>query len=82
MLGIKEIEAIIPHRHPFLLIDCIEGVVPYSKAVLDEDIEEELEYDNISTLIDEDFIEHNQFLEDEADLDTRLLDSLRGEGDI
>ena len=48
----------------------------------DEDIEEELEYDNISTLIDEDFIEHNQFLEDEADLDTRLLDSLRGEGDI
>ena len=48
----------------------------------DEDIDEELEYDNISTLIDEDFIEHNQFLEDEADLDTLLLDSLRGKGDI
>ena len=26
MLGIKEIEQIIPHRHPFLLIDCIESV--------------------------------------------------------
>ena len=24
MLGIKEIQEIIPHRHPFLLIDCIE----------------------------------------------------------
>ncbi|WP_101876784.1 3-hydroxyacyl-ACP dehydratase FabZ [Lachnoclostridium edouardi] len=32
MLGIKEIEAIIPHRHPFLLIDCIEKVVPGVKA--------------------------------------------------
>lgn len=33
MLGIKEIEAIIPHRHPFLLIDCIEEVEPGIKAV-------------------------------------------------
>lgn len=24
MLGIKEIQEIIPHRHPFLLVDCIE----------------------------------------------------------
>lgn len=48
----------------------------------DEDIDDELEYDNISTLIDEDFIEHNQFLEDEADLDTLLLDSLKGKGDL
>ena len=32
MLGIKEIGAIIPHRHPFLLIDCIEEVVPGVKA--------------------------------------------------
>ena len=32
MLGIKEIEAIIPHRHPYLLIDCIEEVVPGVKA--------------------------------------------------
>ena len=27
MLGIKEIQEIIPHRHPFLLIDCIEELV-------------------------------------------------------
>ena len=33
MLGIKEIEAIIPHRHPFLLLDCIEEVEPGVKAV-------------------------------------------------
>ena len=48
----------------------------------DEDVDDELEYDNIETLIDEDFIEHNQFLEDEADLDEVLLDSLRGLGDL
>ena len=28
MLGIKEIQEIIPHRHPFLLIDCIEDIRP------------------------------------------------------
>lgn len=28
MLGIKEIQEIIPHRHPFLLIDCIEELTP------------------------------------------------------
>jgi len=28
MLGIKEIEQIIPHRHPFLLVDCIEDLEP------------------------------------------------------
>ena len=28
MMGIKEIQEIIPHRHPFLLIDCIEEVTP------------------------------------------------------
>ncbi|WP_394524149.1 3-hydroxyacyl-ACP dehydratase FabZ [Lacrimispora sp. JR3] len=32
MLGIKEIQEIIPHRHPFLLIDCIEEFVPGEKA--------------------------------------------------
>lgn len=48
----------------------------------DEDIEDELEYDNIGTLIDEDFIEHNQFLEDEVDLDEILLQNLRGADDI
>lgn len=33
MLGIKEIEEIIPHRHPFLLIDYIEDFVPGEYAV-------------------------------------------------
>ncbi|MCI8511307.1 MAG: 3-hydroxyacyl-ACP dehydratase FabZ [Lachnospiraceae bacterium] len=33
MLGIKEIEAIIPHRHPFLLIDRIEELEPGVRAV-------------------------------------------------
>lgn len=33
MLEIKEIQEIIPHRHPFLLIDCIEELVPGKKSV-------------------------------------------------
>ena len=33
MLGIKEIQDIIPHRHPFLLIDCIEELEPGVRAV-------------------------------------------------
>ena len=33
MLGVKEIEEIIPHRHPFLLIDCIEELEPGMRAV-------------------------------------------------
>lgn len=28
MLGIKEIQEILPHRHPFLLVDKIEELVP------------------------------------------------------
>ena len=32
-LGIKEIQEIIPHRHPFLLIDCIEELEPGVGAV-------------------------------------------------
>lgn len=28
MLGIQEIQEIIPHRHPFLLVDCIEECNP------------------------------------------------------
>ena len=34
MLGIKEIEEIIPHRHPFLLVDCIEELVPGDRLKL------------------------------------------------
>jgi len=33
MLGIKEIQEILPHRHPFLLVDCIETVTPGVSAV-------------------------------------------------
>lgn len=33
MLTVKEIEEIIPHRHPFLLIDAIEDYVPGEYAV-------------------------------------------------
>lgn len=33
MLGIKEIQELIPHRHPFLLIDCIEELEPGIRAV-------------------------------------------------
>ena len=32
-LGIKEIEQIIPHRHPFLLVDTIEELEPGKRAV-------------------------------------------------
>lgn len=32
MLGIKEIEQIIPHRHPFLLVDMIEELEPGVRA--------------------------------------------------
>ncbi len=32
MLGIKEIQEIIPHRHPFLLVDYIEEFEPGVKA--------------------------------------------------
>ena len=32
-MGIKEIQEIIPHRHPFLLVDCIEELEPGVKAV-------------------------------------------------
>ncbi len=33
MLGIKEIQEILPHRHPFLLVDCIEELEPGVGAV-------------------------------------------------
>ena len=32
-LNVKEIEAIIPHRHPFLLVDTIEDYVPGEYAI-------------------------------------------------
>ena len=33
MLGIKEIQEIIPHRHPFLLVDCVEELEPGVRIV-------------------------------------------------
>lgn len=33
MLGVKEIQEIIPHRHPFLLVDRIEELEPGVRAV-------------------------------------------------
>ena len=33
MMGIKEIQEIIPHRHPFLLIDFIDELEPGKRAV-------------------------------------------------
>lgn len=33
LMGIKEIKEILPHRHPFLLVDCIEELEPGVKAV-------------------------------------------------
>ena len=33
MLGIKEIEELIPHRHPFLLVDRIDEIEPGKRAV-------------------------------------------------
>lgn len=32
-LNVKEIEAILPHRHPFLLVDAIEDYEPGKYAV-------------------------------------------------
>ena len=33
LMGIKEIEEILPHRHPFLLVDCIEELEPGGNGV-------------------------------------------------
>lgn len=33
MLGIKEIQEILPHRYPFLLIDKIESIEPGTKVI-------------------------------------------------
>ena len=32
-LNVKQIEEILPHRHPFLLVDCIEDYEPGVFAV-------------------------------------------------
>ena len=65
-----------------LIESAIKAMAQEEAKEEDEDIEDELDYDNIDELMDEDFVEHNQFLEDEADLDSKLLASLRGEGEV
>jgi hypothetical protein len=65
-----------------LIESAIKAMAQEEAKEEDEDIEDELDYDNIDELMDEDFIEHNQFLEDEADLDEKLLASLRGDGEV
>ena len=37
LMGIKEIQEIIPHRHPFLLVDCIEELEPGAVAILSQE---------------------------------------------
>ena len=65
-----------------LIESAIKAMAQEEAKEEDEDIEDELDYDNIDELIDEDFIEHNQFIEDETDLDEKLLASLRGDGEV
>jgi hypothetical protein len=65
-----------------LIESAIKAMAQEEAKEEDEDIEDELDYDNIDELMDEDFIEHNQFLEDETDLDEKLLASLRGDGEV
>ena len=48
----------------------------------DEDVDDELDYDNIDEMMDEVFVDHNQFIEDEMELDEALLASLRGEDEV
>ena len=38
LMGIKEIQEIIPHRHPFLLIDTVEEVEPGVRAVAKKNV--------------------------------------------
>lgn len=65
-----------------LIENAVKAMVQEEAKEEDEDIEDELDYDNIDELMDEDFIDHNQFIEEEAELDEVLLASLRGEDEV
>lgn len=65
-----------------LIENAIKSMAREESKEEDDDVEDELSYDTIDELKDEDFEEHNQFLEDEADLDELLLRNLNGEGEI
>lgn len=64
-----------------LIDNAIKSMASEEAKEEDEDIEEKtMNYDNIEELVDEDFIEHNQFIEDDAELDEEYLASMmRGE---
>lgn len=47
----------------------------------DEDIEEELTMDDLDQLKDQDFIDHNQFLEDEENIDADIMRHIVGENE-
>ena len=60
-----------------LIENAIKEMAKEESKEEDEDIDDELDYENIDQLVDEDFVEHNQFLEDEIELDEKLMQSLR-----
>lgn len=63
-----------------LIDSAIKSMASEEAKEEDEDIEEAINYDNIEELVDEDFIEHNQFIEDDVELDEEYFASMiRGE---
>lgn len=60
-----------------LIENAIKEMAKEEAKAEDEDIEDELNYENIDELVDEDFVEHASFLDDEVDLDEKLLESLK-----
>lgn len=63
-----------------LIDSAIKSMASEEAKEEDEDIEEAMNYDNIEELVDEDFIEHNQFIEDDVELDEEYFASMiRGE---
>ena len=65
-----------------LIENAIKAMAHEEAKEEDEDVDDELDYDNIDELMDEDFVDHNQFIEDEIELDEALLASLRGEDEV
>ena len=65
-----------------LIENAIKAMAHEEAKEEDEDVDDELDYDNIDELMDEDFVDHNQFIEDEMELDEALLASLRGEDEV
>ena len=59
-----------------LIENAIKEMAKEESKAEDEDIEDELNYDNIDELVDEDFVDHAAFLDEEVDLDAKLLESL------